>query len=453
MKIFVLVMFILTYVAIIAFPKYKPYLTGAVALICAVACAISGEMTGSDFASMINYNVVMMLVGVMLTVGLFTESGMPNKLADKLISKIPNAMWILVLLSVLSGVISAFADNVATVLMLAPIGIAVARKVGVSPIPVIISIAVSSNLQGAATLVGDTTSVMLGGYAGMNFFEFFFLDGKFSIFWAVEIGMLLTIPVIIFLFRKQNKRFSYTSENVEVTTLFPSVMLLLNMVALVVSSFVKLPNGFISENINGIICMIFGIICVVHHLITTKQTEMVVSLEDGTQTTELSGGKRQALKTIIGTIDFATVLFLVFLFVIIKAVESVGIIADISTFFKSVGSKNVFLLYTLIVFGSVFISAFIDNIPYVATMLPVIERLVAGLPGVSPYLLYFGLLCGATLGGNLTPVGASANVVGIGILNKEGYKVKASDFFKIGIPFTLLAVFGGYAFCWLVWGM
>lgn len=453
MKIFILVMFVLTYVAIIAFPKYKPHLTGAVALICAVACAISGDMKSSDFASMINYNVVMMLVGIMLTVGLFTESGMPNKLADKLISKIPNAMWILVLLSVLSGVISAFVDNVATVLMLAPIGIAIAKKVGVSPIPVIISIAVSSNLQGAATLVGDTTSVMLGGYADMSFFEFFFLDGKFSIFWAVEIGMLLTIPVVIFLFRKQNKRFSYASENVKVTTLFPTIMLLLNMAVLVVSSFVKLPEGFLSDNVNGIICMIFGIICVVHHLITAKQTEIVVSLEGGTQTTELSGGKKQALKTIIGTIDFATVLFLVFLFVIIKAVESVGIIADISTFFKSVGSKNVFLLYTLIVFGSVFISAFIDNIPYVATMLPVIEGLVAGLPGVSPYLLYFGLLCGATLGGNLTPVGASANVVGIGILNKEGYKVKPSDFFKIGIPFTLLAVFGGYAFCWLVWGM
>ena len=126
-------------------------------------------------------------------------------LAEKLMSKMPNSLVALVLLSVLSGVISAFMDNVATVLMLAPIGFAVAKKIGVSPIPVLISISVSSNLQGAATLVGDTTSVMLGGFAGMGFFEFFFLDGKFSIFWAVEIGMLLTIPVLIFIFRKKNK--------------------------------------------------------------------------------------------------------------------------------------------------------------------------------------------------------------------------------------------------------
>ena len=152
MKIFVLILFILTYILIIALPKQKPIITGITALICSVACAISGHMLWHEaFSEAINYNVVMMLVGIMITVGLFSDSGMPNKLADKIISKIPNAMWVLVLLSVLSGIISAFVDNVATVLMLAPIGLAVAKIVGVSPIPVLISIAVSSNLQGAAT--------------------------------------------------------------------------------------------------------------------------------------------------------------------------------------------------------------------------------------------------------------------------------------------------------------
>jgi Na+/H+ antiporter NhaD/arsenite permease-like protein len=147
---------------------------------------------------------------------------------------------------------------------------------------------------------------------------------------------------------------------------------------------------------------------------------------------------------------------LVLLFIIIQGVDKVGIIQDISNLFGSIGSKNIFLLYTILVFGSVIVSAFIDNIPYVATMLPVIATIVDGLPGVSEnigYLLYFGLLCGATLGGNITPVGASANVVAIGMLDKEGYKVKAKDFFKIGIPFTLVAVLGGYLFCWFVFGL
>lgn len=452
MTIFVLVMFALMYVLIIAIPKFKPHITGVTALTVTVACVISGHMLWHEaFSSAINYNVVMMLVGIMITVGLFTESGMPNKIADKIISKIPNAMWVLVFMSILSGFISAFVDNVATVLMLAPIGMTIAKKVGISPIPVLISIAVSSNLQGAATLVGDTTSVMLGGFADMSFMEFFVLDGKLSIFWAVELGALLTVPVLIFIFRKQNKKFEYLSEEIKVSSLFPTAMLLINIICLVLCSFITLPAGFLADNINGLVCMLFGIICLVHYLLTAKKEEKIN--EDGS--VSVSGGKRQAVKTILGTIDFPTVLFLIFLFVIIRAVEAVGIIAAIADFFVSVGSNNIFLLYTLIVFASVLISAFIDNIPYVATMLPVIQGLVAGLnaPMSTAYLLYFGLLCGATLGGNITPVGASANVVAIGMLNKEGYKVKSSDFFKIGIPFTLVAVLGGYALTWFVWGM
>ena len=448
MKILVLVLFIVMYVLIIVLPKYKPIITGLTALVVTVACTISGDMLWHEaFSSAINYNVVLMLVGIMITVGLFSESNMPNRLADKIISKIPNALWLLVLLSVLSGIISAFVDNVATVLMLAPIGLAVAKKTGVSPIPVLISIAVSSNLQGAATLVGDTTSVMLAGELGMSFMDFFVMNGKFSIFWAVEIGMLLTIPVIIFIFRKNNKRVKIESEDIKVTTLFPTYMLLLNILFLMACSFIDLPEGFISNHINGLVCISFGIICLLYHVFTAKKHAVMTDDQHGC----FIGGKKQALKSAFSTIDYATVLFLVFLFIIIRAVDNVGIIADISTFFGSIGSKNLFLLYTLIVFGSVLISAFIDNIPYVATMLPVIAGL--GLSGNSQILLCFGLLCGATLGGNITPVGASANVVAIGMLNKEGYKVKASDFFKIGIPFTLVAVLGGYLFCWFVWGM
>lgn len=111
-----------------------------------------------------------------------------------------------------------------------------------------------------------------------------------------------------------------------------------------------------------------------------------------------------------------------------------------------------FLIYTVIIWASVLISAFIDNIPYVATMLPVVQGLSLKL-GIDPTPLYFGLLSGATLGGNLTPIGASANITGIGILRKEGYEVKNSDFFKIGIPFTLAAIIPAYIYIWLIYGV
>ena len=109
-----------------------------------------------------------------------------------------------------------------------------------------------------------------------------------------------------------------------------------------------------------------------------------------------------------------------------------------------------FIVYTVIVWMSVILSAFIDNIPYTATMLTVIPVIAVNL-GIDPKIMYNGLLCGATLGGNLTPIGASANIAGIGILRKEGHEVKATTFMKYGVPFTLAAVITGYLLIWLIW--
>ena len=134
----------------------------------------------------------------------------------------------------------------------------------------------------------------------------------------------------------------------------------------------------------------------------------------------------------------------------IEGITEAGVIEKIVEIFMNAGGDNVFVMYTLIVFVSVLVSAFIDNIPYVATMLPVVTG-IAAMMGISPYLFDFGLLIGATLGGNITPVGASANIAGIGILRKNGYEVKNSDFFRVGIPFTLVAVLSGYLFLWFVW--
>jgi len=137
-------------------------------------------------------------------------------------------------------------------------------------------------------------------------------------------------------------------------------------------------------------------------------------------------------------------------FIVIEGITEVGIIQDLADIIATFGSGNLFLLYTIIVWGSVIISAFVDNIPYVATMLPVVKGITATL-GIEPYVLYFGLLTGATLGGNLTPIGASANITAVGILRKNGEPVTFADFMKIGVPFTLTAVLVGYLFTWFVW--
>ena len=405
----------------IALPKWR-YL---VALVSAAIMVVSGALPVSEALTQIDWNILMMLAGTMGTVSLFIASKMPERMADLLLRRTPNIMWVAVALSVFAGLISAFVDNVATVLMVAPVALAIATRLGTSPVPLLICIAVSSNLQGAATLVGDTTSIMLGGYAKMDFLDFIILDGKLSIFWAVELGALATVPVIMWIFRKERGKVM-VGEPAKVEDYVPSVLLLATVLLLILASFV--PNR--PELTNGYICMGVFIIGLIYTLVRKKSSSPVVD----------------ALKDI----DLETLLLLAGLFVVIGALTYNGVIDDISRILVQLGGSNLFLMYTLIVWASVLFSAFIDNIPYVATMLPVVAG-IAQRMGCDAHVLYFGLLVGATLGGNLTPIGASANIAAIGILRKAGYEVKTSEFLRIGVPFTLIAVLVGYLFCWFVW--
>ena len=421
MKIAALLLFALLYFLMIVKPKYRPlYALGT-----AVIFLVSGILPVSSLPGVINWNVLMMITGTMIIVDYFIASQMPNLLAELLLEKSKNVMWVTILMSLFSGVISAFIDNVATVLMVAPVGLAICKKLKINPVGMILSIAVSSNLQGAATLVGDTTSIMLGDYAGMNFMNFFWMKGKPGIFWAVELGALATVPVMMFLFRKDTAPVTSTGRT-RVRSLMPTVMLLLMVALLITASFIPNTPGII----NGIICCTLAVLTMLIDLIRTHKTD--------------------SLTASVKNLDFETLGLLLGLFIVIGGLTEVGVIDDMAGFIVKYGGSNLFLLYTIVVWGSVLISAFVDNIPYVATMLPVLTAVTAAL-GIEPYLLYFGLLTGATLGGNITPIGASANITAVGLLKREGYEVSFSDFFRIGIPYTLVAVLSGYIFLWLVW--
>ena len=421
LKIFAIVLFILMYVLMVLLPKYRP----VVAITAAVIYVAAGVLPITKVFVSIDWNVLMMLFGTMVIVDYFIESKMPNKIAEWLLRLAPNVLWVTVLMSAFSGIISAFIDNVATVLMVAPVGLAICKKLKISPVTMILCIAVSSNLQGAATLVGDTTSIMLGGAANMNFNDFFWMLGRPGMFFATEIGALLTIPIIMFLFRKDKEPVN-SDEHTKVTDYVPTITMLGHVVLLIIASFI--PDT--PSVTNGVICMVCGIITIVWELILSKSKESMV----------------HALKAM----DYATMFLLTGLFVVIAAITEIGLVQDLADFIATAGGNNMFLLFTIIVWGSVAISAFIDNIPYVATMLPILATVAANMQ-VEPYFLFFGLLVGATLGGNITPIGASANIAGVGMLRKEGYEVKFRDFFKIGIPFTLAAVLGGYLFVWIFW--
>ena len=421
MKTFALILFVLMYVLMIALPKHRPlYALGT-----AVIYLISGVLPLARLPEAINWNVLMMIAGTMIIVDYFIESRMPNLLADVLLEKSKNVMWVTICMSLFSGVISAFIDNVATVLMVAPVGMAVCRKLKINPVGMILSIAVSSNLQGAATLVGDTTSIMLGDYAGMNFMNFFWMRGRPGIFFAVELGALATVPVMMLLFRRDKEPVD-ARERTTVEDRMPTAMLLVMVAALIFASFI--PNT--PALINGIICCALAVVTMVLDLLRKGK----------------AGGAVRAVKNL----DGETLLLLLGLFVVIGGITEVGLVDDFAGFIARSGGGSLFWLYTLVVWGSVVISAFVDNIPYVATMLPVLAAVTRSL-GIEPYLLYFGLLTGATLGGNITPIGASANIAATGLLKKEGYESSFGDFMRIGVPYTLTAVIMGYLYLWIVW--
>ncbi len=430
-----LIIFIITYILMLTFGKYRPY----IALLSGIVFIACGMLPLDGIFGALDFNVLLMIGGTMGLVQLFIDSKMPARLADIIMDKVPNIQWAAVCLSLFAGIISAFVDNVATVLMIAPVALEICKKLKTNPVPILIAIAVSSNLQGAATLVGDTTAIMLGSALDMTFMDFFWYQGKPSIFFAVELGAVLSAIIVYFVFKKEKEPIPKSGELTKVTDIVPTILLLSTVGALMLISFApdswNLPN-----EINGIICCAILVIGLAYNLIKNKTKDAVLS----------------PLKAI----DFETLGLLTGLFLMIGSIENMGVIDALADLLAKLGGGNLLLLYTVIVWASVLISAFIDNIPYVATMIPVLGTLSVSLAasmGVSPALvatpLYFGLLSGATLGGNITPIGASANITAIGILRKNGFEVKNSDFFKIGIPFTLAAIIPAYIYIWLVFGV
>ena len=416
-----LILFAVTYVCMMLFTQYRSY----IAIISAGVFISLGIIPLSQIASAVEWNVILMIGGTMGTMFFFVESKMPALMADGILSRTPNVKWAIIALSLFSGLISAFMDNVATVLMLAPVALAIAKKQNVNPVSMLVAISISSNLQGAATLVGDTTSILMGGYAGMDFLDFFFFRGRIGIFWVVEASAVVSIFVLAFLFRK-NRQLIVSREKTKVTDFFPTYMLLLTVGLLIFASF--FPNK--PELTNGYICVGIFLVCVIRELVFKRNLKGI------------AGAFRE--------IDYKTLFLLVGLFIIIGGIKNAGVIDAIAQLFVKICGNNLFLTYTTVVWFSVAISSFIDNIPYVATMLPVVTGM-ASLMNIEPFILYFGLLSGATLGGNITPIGAAANVTTLGILEKNGYFVKPGQFMKISVPFTLAAVFTGYILIWIIW--
>ena len=256
--IIALILFALTYVLLFTLPKYRAYVALGSAVIFTVWLSFickDVEYGLLDSILGIDFNVLMMIAGTMGIVTLFIESKMPMLIADVLLSKFKSVKTAIVAMAFLSGIVSAFVDNVATVLMIAPVALAFCKKVGISPVPSIICIAVSSNLQGAATLVGDTTSILLAKAANLDFSDFFVHDGRIGMFWVVQAGAVVSAFIIYLMFRKENNKIEFEGRT-KVEDKFPTFLLVGTVLSLIAVSFIPYKDtykGLVSEPMIGAI--------------------------------------------------------------------------------------------------------------------------------------------------------------------------------------------------------
>lgn len=414
-----LFLFITAYFLFFVLPSRRSLISFSASII----IVLSGLMTIHEAFWAINWNVMGIFVGMLFLAEFFIESRCPAFLASHLVQKTPSTPIMLIAICGLTSFISAFVENVATVLIIAPICLELARKIKIDPRQLIIAVAISSNLQGTATLIGDPPSMILAGHVGMNFLDFFIYHGKPGIFFAVQLGAITSIIFLYFVFKKYRQTETVHVE--PIITWMPTLFIIILILLLVASSFFHKSTFYTTP---GFICMLIALISVIWALFQ----------------------KNYQLFNTIKKLDWGTTVFLIGVFILVATIDKYGWTEEIADFIHLNVGENIIVTYWVLIITSIILSGFIDNVPYLAAMLP-ISSIIAEKSNQDPTLLYFGLLIGASLGGNITPFGASANVVGYSILEKEGYPVTFWEWCKISIPFTMIAVIPSAIFILIVW--
>ena len=438
MKWVVLTLAVMMYALVIIVQHKKIVFTSASALVILLLGAIFPESIFSSggvplraypfihaFTSLVNWNVLMIYVGSMIIAALFIYSRMPAYIADIMVEKAPNTGIAIVLILAMTGIISIFVENVATVLVMAPIALALCKKLKIDPTYFMIGLAVMSNLEGTATLVGDPPSMIFASYAGYTFNDFFVHAAKPSIFFFIQTGMITGCLYFYLFFAKQKEKPDLDKS--EVISPLPFFLLLAMIFGLAAISFLHFDCEFLS----GLYVLALGIAGVLWFRFVQRRPPRETWL-------------------LIKGLDWETIAFLIGIFIVVGAISETGLLSDFAHTLARITGGNVFVGFMLILTVSVVISGFVDNVPYIIVMLPVAQTLASRMD-LAAELYMFALLIGSCLGGNLTPFGASANVVAMGILKREGYPVDFAGWLKTGAPFTILTTAAAAAALWFVW--
>lgn len=368
----------------------------------------------------IDMNVIFLLMGMMIIIGVLKHTGvfqwcayMSYKIARG------NVMILAVISCFFIAITSAFLDNVTTMLLYTPVLIEIAIALKINPLSLLIPGIMASNVGGTATLIGDPPNIMIGSYTGLTFMQF-----VYALTPVVLISMIALVIYNKFFYSKEYKKgkvddinafINYLREEYKITdkTLLGYGLFIM---ALVVSFFAT--HGYWHMEVS--IPALFGGGLLFTYAVVTKKVKMLELIEKD--------------------IEWTTLLFFIFLFIIVGAVEEAGLLAVIADWVHNLSAGNLTVAICLILWVSAIMSAFVDNIPFTATMLPIVAYLSKVIPGAESNVLWWALALGACFGGNGTMIGASANVVTIGIAEAAGHKISFFGFMKYAFLFMIISV-------------
>lgn len=401
------IVFLLVMAAIISEKMHR----AVAAMAGAVILLLFHVLSVDEATTYVDINTIGVLVGMMLFVAVVKNSGLFEYVAIKA-AKLTKGrpMAILVVFAIITAVLSAFLDNVTTVLLIGPMTIAITQMLEVNPIPYLLSQIMASNIGGTATLIGDPPNIMIGSAAGLSFMDFVVNTGS-----VIVIILAVTVLIYYFMYRGQ---ISVIEENMH------KVMELDE-------------NRSIKDRpllIKSVIMTVVVVIGFVFHSQLQVESATVALFAAGFM---LVFGKQDAEEIILG-VEWSTILFFIGLFVVVGGMQKSGVITSMAELMMEFIGNNEALGIVIILWVSALISSFLDNIPFVATLIPLILTMESGGVDVTP--LWWALSLGACLGGNGTLVGASANVVLAGVSAKNGYPITFMQYTKTGFPLMLISI-------------
>ena len=391
-----------------------------------VGGAVNPDLFIFDFEqalAYVHFDVIFLVMGMMIVVGVIEETGIFQWLAYQSYRLSGGRAWLLVIiLMIITAVASALLDNVTTMLLMTPMTIQIALAVGINPLSLLLPEVLASNVGGISTLIGTPTNILIGSYAGLTFNDFLF-----NLTPGVLLALVVLIAYVLVYYRKQ----LFTKSDGLSEALLERLK---------ESGRITQPRKLTKAGIVFVVMLGLFVVGESIHLVPAVTAIMGA--------VAMLMWVAPDIEEMLKVVDWTTLMFFIALFILVGAIQEVGLISIIAAGIGRVVGDNLAATIMVVAWSAGFLSGVVDNIPFAAAMLPVVKFLTSTVSGASNQALYYSLSVGAAMGGNSTLIGASANMVTAGIAERAGYRITYLDFLKVGMPAMILTVAVGVA--WLL---